>query len=423
VQEIAEDAPHVIFHAGWMTARHRQSFHVSRSTLIINALFGAIEVPGGLIFAKSPADVGAGNLKHLADAIPPVNEPRVDGAGGEQHPQWDAEQGILHRLYETLRTGKPYKIGAYIAYRHDPLSGLPDPEAQKQAMASLDLLVSIDVNYSETAWQSDVILPEATYLERSNILAQVNAPVPAFFIRRQAVAPRFDSRPAWWIFRELLRRMDLGQYMDFEDIEDIWRYQLQGTGVAIDDLRDRGFVAATDKPMLWDRNDGLRFGTVSGKIEIISPALEQAGLESLPACRPFKRLPHGQFWLIFGKTAQLSHAQTTNNPLLGERVPDNPVWINSEAAEQLGIADGDKVLIRSGDQEVSASAYVTDGVHPEAVFMLHGFGRTVPRLTRAYHRGVADQRLQVGALDLFDPAGGGHALTETVVSIEKEASA
>ncbi len=422
VREIAEDAPHVIFHAGWMTARHLQSFHVSRSTLIINALFGAIEVPGGLIFAKTPADVGAGNLKLLADAIPAVNEPRVDGAGSE-HPQWDPEMGILHRLYETLRTGKPYPICAYIAYRHDPLSGLPDPEAQKQAMESLDLLVSIDVNYSETAWQSDVILPEATYLERSNILAQVNAPVPTFFIRQQAVEPRFDSRPAWWIFRELLRRMGLGQYMDFEDIEDIWRYQLQGTGVAIERLRDRGIVALAEKPMFWDRNDGLCFGTVSGKIEINSPALDQAGLESLPAYRPFKRLPRGQFWLIFGKTAQLAHAQSTNNPLLAERVNDNPLWINSEAAEKLGIVNGDKVLIRSEDQAVSASAYVTEGVHPEAVFMLHGFGRTVPRLTRAYNRGVADQRLQVGGLDLFDPAGGGHALTETVVSIEKEPTA
>jgi len=59
-------------------------------------------------------------------------------------------------------------------------------------------------------------------------------------------------------------------------------------------------------------------------------------------------------------------------------------------------------------------------VHPEAVFMLHGFGHTVPLQTRAFNRGIADQRLQVGGLDRFDPAGGGHAMTETIVSIEKE---
>ena len=30
VREIAADAPQVIFHPGWMTSRHKQSFHVSR---------------------------------------------------------------------------------------------------------------------------------------------------------------------------------------------------------------------------------------------------------------------------------------------------------------------------------------------------------------------------------------------------------
>ncbi len=419
VKEIAKDAPNVIFHAGWMTARHRQSFHVSRSTLIINALFGAIEVPGGLILAKTPADAGVGKLRQLADAIPAVTEPRADGAGSE-HPQWDGEIGILHRLYETLRTGKPYPIAAYIAYRHDPLSGLPDPEAQIEAMQALDLLVSIDVNFSETAWQSDVILPEASYLERSNILAQINAPVPFLMIRQQAMAPRFDSRPAWWIFRELLRRMDLGRYMDFEDIEDIWRYQLQDTGIDIDPLRERGVVAMADQPIFQDRDNGLRFGTASGKIEINSPALEQVGLQSLPAYQPFEHLPAGQFRLIFGKVAQLAHAQSGNNPLLAERVPDNPLWIHPEAAQRLGIVDGDKVHICTADNKVSSHAYVTEGIHPEAVFLVHGLGRTVPRLSRAFQRGVADQRLQVGGLNHFDPAGGGLALTETVVSVEKE---
>ncbi len=47
VEEIAGQRPRVIFHPGWMTARHKQSFHVSRSALILNALMGNIELPGG----------------------------------------------------------------------------------------------------------------------------------------------------------------------------------------------------------------------------------------------------------------------------------------------------------------------------------------------------------------------------------------
>ena len=64
------------------------------------------------------------------------------------------------RLFAAMETGQPYGIGAYFAYRHDPLTGLPDPEATQRALDKLKLLVSIDVRYSETGWFSDVILPE-----------------------------------------------------------------------------------------------------------------------------------------------------------------------------------------------------------------------------------------------------------------------
>ena len=46
------DAPHVVFHPGWMSARHKQSFYVTRSTLILNALMGNVESPGGCILGK-----------------------------------------------------------------------------------------------------------------------------------------------------------------------------------------------------------------------------------------------------------------------------------------------------------------------------------------------------------------------------------
>ncbi len=51
--------------------------------------------------------------------------------------------------------------------------------------------------------------------------------------------------------------------------------------------------------------------------------------------------------------------------------------------------------------------------------MLHGFGRTVPLQSRAFGRGMADQRLMAGLLTSYDPAGGGNNLTECVVSVKK----
>ena len=47
VQEIAKAAPAVIWHPGRMTARYKDSFYVSRTAFIINALLGAIGAGGG----------------------------------------------------------------------------------------------------------------------------------------------------------------------------------------------------------------------------------------------------------------------------------------------------------------------------------------------------------------------------------------
>ncbi len=177
VKEVAAQAPHVLFHPGWMTARHKQSFHVSRTALILNALMGNIEIPGGYIIAKSPESYGRKSLKLLTDRVPEVEEPRVDGAGASR-PQWDPAIGMVHQAFAAMETGKPYGIGAYFAYRHDPITAMPDTEALKRALDKLKLLVSIDVRYSELGWFADVILPESTYLERANILAHAARPGP-----------------------------------------------------------------------------------------------------------------------------------------------------------------------------------------------------------------------------------------------------
>ena len=279
------------------------------------------------------------------------------------------------------------------------------------------------MRYSETGWYSDVILPESTYLERANILAQLPGPVPVFTMRDQAVAPRFDSRPAWWIFREILRRMGKMEALDFETIEELWNYQLEGTGVTVADMRESGVVGLAAAPKLTPR-DQLKFPTPSGKIEIDSELLKQAGLPAFPAYEP-KTAPSGdQFTLLFGRPPVLAHGQSLNNPILREIAPEQVLWIHPERAGPLGIRDGDEVEVSGGGSYVGRlKAKVTPWIHREAVFMLHGYGATVPLATRALGVGVADQRLQHGKLYEFDPAGGGNALTETIVRVKPAAAA
>jgi len=123
------------------------------------------------------------------------------------------------------------------------------------------------------------------------------------------------------------------------------------------------------------------------------------------------------------RPATLAHGQSLNNPLLNEIAPKQALWIHPDRAKLLGIADGDEVEISGGGRYSGfIKANVTRWIHPEAVFMLHGYGATVPLATRARGVGVADQRLQHGKLYEFDPAGGGNAMTETIVQIKRRAA-
>ena len=147
--------------------------------------------------------------------------------------------------------------------------------------------------------------------------------------------------------------------------------------------------------------------------------MKLADLPSLPPYEAKAAPVDDRFRLLIGRTATLTHGMSLNNPILNEIAPEQVLWIHPDRAKRLGIGDGDTVEIRGGGSYVGRiKARVTSWIHPEAVFMLHGFGATVPLATRALGRGVADQHLQDGKLYDFDPAGGGCALTEAIVQIK-----
>ena len=412
--DLNDAKPKVIFHGGWMLARYLDSFYSSRSIYILNTLMGSIETKGGLIIAKGPKDAGAKPLKSLGDKIPEVKDKIVDA----DMPNKTLGTGHMINLYKAIKTGKPYPIKAFFAYRYDPMASLPDPEAQKKVLDNLDLLVSIDVNYSETGWYSDVILPEATYLERSNIIATQKGPKPGFIMRRQAIPPRYDSKPAWEVFTLIVERMGVGQYFPYKSIEDIWNYQLESTGVKIEDFNAKGSVGLSKDPILMGRND-LKFKTPSGKIEFVSQTLTKNKFDSFKAYVTPKKPEKGAFRLTFGRSGVHAHAQSQNNIYLNELMSENVLWINEKEAKELGIKDGDTVEVSSNGYSGKIKAKVTPLIHPEAVFMLHGFGNEIPPKTRSYKKGLRDTKFETGLLETIDPVGGGVAYLECMVGVKK----
>ena len=414
-REVAADKPSVVFHYGYRGSHHPDEIYLRRSIIILNALMGSIEAPGGLFFKKGLKAAGRGDIaKYVEQEFPKITVPRFDGSGGAMFPIADSSHGNPQMLAHAIENEDPYPIKALIANRFEPLGSIPDSGGVRRALDKLDLIVAIDVNFSEIAWYADVILPESTYLERGDSIQPVSGLKPQLYIRKPAVSPRYDTKPAWWILKELAKRLDIGHYFPYETIEDIWNFQLQKVGVKLEDFDKKGFVTLAQDAIWWDREKGIQFKTPSGKLEFSSFLMENAGFPSFVPYTPVAAPPEGHFRLLVGRVAAHTHVSTQNNLYLNELVPENELWINAEAAKKLGITDGSRVEVISKVGTNRVKAKVTDFIHPEAVFMLHGFGKTVPAQTRCYQKGASDAVVQENISDL---AGGSPALDETVVQV------
>jgi thiosulfate reductase/polysulfide reductase chain A len=414
-REVSDAKPSVIFHFGWRASHHPNEIHFRRSLIILNALMGSIEAKGGLFFRKGPKAAGRGDIRKYTDQeFPNIKEPRFDGSGLDKFPIADASHGNPQMLAQAILNEDPYPIKALIVNRFEVLQSIADTTAMRQALDKLDLLVVIDVNFSEIAWYADVILPESIYLERADSIQVASGLKPQLFMRQQAVPPRYDTKPAWLILKELAQRLDVGHYFPYETIEDIWNFQLQDMGVKIEDFADKGFVPLTDNAILWDRENGLKFKTPSGKIELVSSLMENAGFPSFVPYTSVKPPEEGVFKMMVGRCAAHTHVSTQNNLYLHELVPENELWIHAAQATRLGIKDGEYVEVSSPRAKAKIKARVTEMIHPEAVFMLHGFGKTVPAQTRCYLKGASDALLQE---NISDEVGGSPAFDVTLVQV------
>ena len=406
--ELAKAAPYVIWHPGRMTARYRDSFQVCRTAYMINALLGSIGSRGGLPLAVRPEDLDRQGLKSMLDLVPQVGEKRADGVGWK-YPQFDPHVNLLHLAFQAMQTSEPYPLKAFIACGFDPLALYPDPAAIKKSLDRLDFLISMPYAWSNIAWYADLVLPLSSYIEADDLIRQVNGLNPTFYLPRKSCPPRFDTRADWQIISGLAQRMGI-IHLVFDSIQKIWTYQLQGTGVSIEDFMATGFVEFSKKPV-YKPSAELIFKTASQKIE-------PGDLVSyIPKAKP----DDGTFRLTLGGSAVQAPAHTRCNTLLHSQMPRNLLWINQSVAEKMGIKNSETVaVVNSRNEKVGcARVFVIEFIHPEAVYMLHGWGPRLSLDLQVSDAGVPDTLLMPGGLDIWDPAGGGVALQEHLVRLEK----
>ena len=242
---------------------------------------------------------------------------------------------------------------------------------------------------------------------------------PFLAIRQQVVPPMYESKPGWWIAKELAKRLDLGEYFPWESGEQLVTDRLKAGGYDVEKLKAKGVVKGTPVPVRTDEGLELAFGTPSKKIELFSKQMADAGLPPLPPYTRHEQPADGQFRLLFGRTPTHTFGRTTNNRFLSEVYSENEVWLNAKAAKEQGLANGEVVTLvnQDGVRSQPVKLKVTQRIRPDCVFVVHGYGHTNPGLKFAAGRGMDDQALVTRIA--VDPVAGTTGMSVNFVTVEK----
>ena len=289
-------------YATWVgLEQHSNAMQTSRAVQCFYALTGQFDQRGSnAFFAGTPArPVGGANLLPKAQV-----ERRL---GLAEHPLGPPnDPGIVQaaEVYQAILTGEPYPVKAMVCFGSDPLLGHGDGRRGKAALEAVDFYLHIDMAANPSAAFADLLLPACTAWEcdmpKTSFGGAEDTAVWSQF-KRAVVQPLYESRPDLEILFDLAQRLGLGEHFFDGDIEAAWNFQLEPSGLSVEQLRAHPvgvkFEAQTRfrKYAQIDAASGQPrgFGAPSRKIELYSARFAAAGYDPLPAAKA-ARSPEGQ---------------------------------------------------------------------------------------------------------------------------------
>jgi thiosulfate reductase/polysulfide reductase chain A len=376
--EFVMAAPNVGVNSWTGVTQSANALHAVQALIALNALVGSFDAPGGPgLIKKFKLASPWGDDQNK----PPNNAPKVKLDKGHLWSGW-----IPAYFEKDVDEGK---LKAMICYFGNPVMSCGSEPSVKRAIEKLDFSCSIDCYMSNTTELCDVVLPDCTYLEQSRIVADwmYESFISLF---QRAIDPMYDSKSVVTIFTDLAKGLGFGDYFPWKNEDEFLENQMRNQPITLAELREVGYHITDEQDFYqykqWgSMNPPSEYGssgnTKTGKYNFLNPLAEENGVDGLPDYKePWADWPELEpdedFPMITGFFRVIEHEHTSTfwNPALIKACGTNPVWINYVDAKELGIADGDDVVITSPWAEVNAKAKVTWGIRQGVLATAGGFG-------------------------------------------------
>jgi len=369
---------------------------------VLNALVGSIDQPGGVL--------KQGEIPYQLWKPVIFDEKAKNGMSKPGFSSQKSQKALLQALIEE----KPYPLELLFVYGSNP--AFSNPQDFKELLKKVPFLVSFSSFLDETAENSDLVLPEPTYLEKWDGLSLGSFfPYPTFSLIQPLIGPLYEIRQTGDILLQLTKELkgtvtESFPWLNFEEalkerVKGIYEAQrgtlfttpfqtsqiqvLQGRGWWIPTYTtfEEFWTQLVERGGWWDPSYRFEeweriFKTPSGRFEFSSHVLRnelsnQAFPESLPEERkgefPFKVSIYRPSTLLGEVSANLPHLQE----IVGTRV--NQRWdswaeIHPETAKALGIQENDWVWIETSEGKLKTLAKLFRGARPGMVNLVFGLG-------------------------------------------------
>lgn len=407
-------------------AKHLYGSYNERAIMLLPIITGNVEVKGGYCLPRgmgynqpSPKPEPGHEPSYLSS---PPDYPLAGHKVSQLTPFW-------------IKEGKQ-KISLYFNYMS--CEAFTNPASSYWQEVLLDeKLIPFSVTFSnqmnETTNLMDLVLPDASYLERHDPESMPNSLHPWLGIRQPVIKPLGENIEFREILKMIINKVDpdgskgMKKFWNFKDGEDYLRQQFEGiAGLkeagGYDFLKENGVwpiygkldpatgriykdgkeieaeygLYKKEDPKGKVKMDGKTyqgFGTSDGKIHIHVPEYEKYGFNPLPTYKP-----HPWHWNEDGSTKLKgaddlvlttfkwnvhTQSRTQNLKLLSEIVHSNHAWINTKTAEKIGIKHMDLIRVTSPVGYLVTKAHVTEGINPKVIAISNTLGSKFGRVATA----------------------------------------
>ena len=421
--------------------QHTNSVQTNRVFMFVTAMTGNWGRRGGGYFNVTS------EMDWVRPSIPQNRKPKTRAAISKNPSAW----------IKAMQNDVPYPIKALIT-SNNPMAHWPDQNEVRKAIASLDLVVHLEIFKNATSCYADYVLPMASGIEKGGTTRF--AEDRRIVWNDKFIDPPGEAKSDHWFWIELGKKFGFDDILkeDYKQPRKLWDEVLVASTPVLQHATTRHLTSLPNRTvrlpffegkageidpiyiteaMAKNANKSLQYPTPSGKLEFWTDELEAKfktmGLSALPEfyseAEQLVDMPHIEYagsskispffnvdTTVYGgaitnkdqtKTAKYDTELVTGRPpaphfhswthyfwQAQEMWPELYCQIHPDKARPLNIKDGDRVIVKTENGQIKARAWIYRGIRPTSIFIPIGWDERQP-----YHPSSSVNHLTGNRLD------------------------